>query len=44
MVTHMRTNVQFKYGVTKDDIFVKSQKTNLHIDLYNSGFGPTPNL
>lgn len=37
------TNVHFKYKM-KDDIFVKTQKTNHDIDLYNSSFDNTPNL
>lgn len=41
---HVKMNTQFNYGATKDDVFVKRQKINPHIDFHNSSFGPTPNL
>lgn len=42
MAAQMGTNVQFKCGVNKNYISVKSQKGNLQMDLYGSSFNPAP--
>lgn len=38
------TNAQFKCGVNRNDIFVKSQKANLQMDLYGSSSNSAPYL
>lgn len=44
MVAQVGTNAQFKCGVNRNDLFVKSQKANLQMDAYGSSFNPTPYL
>lgn len=42
MAAQVGKNAQFKCGVNRNDIFVKSQKANLQMDLYGSSFNPAP--
>lgn len=42
MAAQVGKNAQFKCGVNRNDIFVKSQKGNLQMDLYGSSFNPVP--
>lgn len=44
MVTLVGTNARFKCGVNRNDLFVKSQKANLQMDLYGSSFNSIPYL
>lgn len=40
MANQVGTNAQFKCGVNRNDVFVKSQKANLQMDIYGSSFNP----
>lgn len=42
MAAQVGKNAQFKCEVNRNDIFVKSQKANLQMDLYGSSFNPAP--
>lgn len=44
MAAQVRTNAQFKCGVDRNYIIVKSQKANLQMDLFGGSFNPAPYL